>query len=337
MRDQKCAQVGAIGVVEVKPAFNVADPLVLLRSHGGVPLGEVRHGSDPERPVRIELTGDEDRSCLLEQPSISLHPNGPEGINNKPEVLRRRVLPPAQQAFHLQVGVEVAHHQDVPKPEWEVKIAPAVALVVHVQGQLIDDPSAGPFVGALNDSVDEAHDPIVHADRRRTNVRNSPRGGRTFVDCPTMAIDTEGQWWVGDSSDDLAAYLVAMSRDGAPITHFARMECPSCGSGWFRVRHDDVEGCAETTCLECDRRDFELGSEDVAEAADLQPTRCPCGGDRFDVAAGLAVRDTGEIRWIYLGVRCVRCGVLGCPVDWDPGTLTTADLVGQEGSTSDSE
>lgn len=91
-----------------------------------------------------------------------------------------------------------------------------------------------------------------------------------------------------------------------------------------------VEGCAETTCLECGRRDFELGSGDVAEAADLQPTRCPCGGDTFDVAAGLAVRDTGEIRWIYLGVRCVRDGVLGCPVDWDPGTLTTADLVGQE-------
>lgn len=157
MRNEECVEGRAIRIIQVEAAPYVMHPLVLLRSHGGVPLGEVGDGTGLEGSIRIELTWGENHGRLLEEPSICRHADGAEGIFDKPEVLRCRVFPPAQEAFHLEVGVEVTH-QDFPKPRWEDRIAPAVAVVVLHGGKFVDDSSTGPIIRRRNDSVDGIHE-----------------------------------------------------------------------------------------------------------------------------------------------------------------------------------
>ena len=112
MRNEECVEGRAIRIIQVEAAPYVMHPLVLLRSHGGVPLGEVGDGTGLE----------------------------------------------AQEVFHLEVGVEVTHNQDFPKPRWEDRIAPAVAVVILHSGKFVDDSSTGPIIRRRNDSVDGIHE-----------------------------------------------------------------------------------------------------------------------------------------------------------------------------------
>lgn len=59
-----------------------------------------------------------------------------------------------------------------------------------------------------------------------------------------------------------------------------------------------------------------LDSKDTIDEAALEDAQCPCGGETFNAAGGFAVREDGEIRWFYLGLRCTLDGVLGCYTDW---------------------
>jgi hypothetical protein len=43
---------------------------------------------------------------------------------------------------------------------------------------------------------------------------------------------------------------------------------------------------------------------------------CLCGGERFDVAVGFALRKDGEVRWVSVALRCTADGVLGVYADW---------------------
>ena len=38
--------------------------------------------------------------------------------------------------------------------------------------------------------------------------------------------------------------------------------------------------------------------------------------DEGEIGVGFTERDGGEVRWITVGRRCARCGVLGSPVEW---------------------
>ena len=60
-----------------------------------------------------------------------------------------------------------------------------------------------------------------------------------------------------------------------------------------------------------------LKSEDYLDDADPGGVTCPCGADGSNVAVGFAQRSgSEEIRWVYLGLRCLSDGVLGGCADW---------------------
>lgn len=40
------------------------------------------------------------------------------------------------------------------------------------------------------------------------------------------------------------------------------------------------------------------------------------GNETFNVTVGFSRRDDGEVRWVYLGLRCIEDSVLGCYADW---------------------
>jgi len=130
-----------------------------------------------------------------------------------------------------------------------------------------------------------------------------------------MAIDTSGKWWKGQNADDLVEYVRLLTQEGYPATKFAIAKC-ACGTDRFRLYADQDEGCAKRQCTSCSKDAFICDSEEVSEDASLKKVRCKCKKDVFELAVGFSLRDTGEIRWITVGARCVSCGMLGSYVDW---------------------
>ena len=132
-----------------------------------------------------------------------------------------------------------------------------------------------------------------------------------------MAIDRTGELWTGTDAADLEEYLAAYSKDGYPVRRTVAARCGSCGGTVFAVTVDDEEGCAVRTCSDCADEHPMLDSAEYVDEADLEQTECPCGGEDFEVVAGFAFYDdSGDVRWVYLGLRCVFDGVLGCYADW---------------------
>jgi hypothetical protein len=130
-----------------------------------------------------------------------------------------------------------------------------------------------------------------------------------------MAIDKSGTWWKGQNADDLVEYVRLLTQQGYSATKFAIAKC-ACGTDRFRLYADQDEGCAKRQCTSCGKGAFICDSDDVSEEASLKKVRCKCKKDVFDLAVGFSLRDTGEIKWITVGARCVSCGMLGSYVDW---------------------
>ena len=110
------------------------------------------------------------------------------------------------------------------------------------------------------------------------------------------------------------------SAEGYPSTTFVPATCAGCGGLQFSVRLDDEEGCVERTCVACDVRVLMLDSADHTDDADLEQAACPCGGATFNAGVGFAFYDDdADIRWVYVGLRCVADGILGCYGEWKIG------------------
>lgn len=141
-----------------------------------------------------------------------------------------------------------------------------------------------------------------------------------------MTIDRSRKWWTGTEAADIDEYLAAYSAAEYPTERVIQIKCVNCGADTFTVRVDDEEGCAERTCTSCGATSLIFDSQDTIDEAELEDAACPCGGETFNAAAGFALRDDGEIRWVYLGLRCTRDGVLGCYSDWKIDYSPTAHL-----------
>jgi hypothetical protein len=133
-----------------------------------------------------------------------------------------------------------------------------------------------------------------------------------------VSIDRSGELWTGTEPADLAEYLRGFKAGGYPVKEVRTVgACPGCDSdAGYDVRVDDEEGFAERTCAGCGLVHLMLDSADHMEEADPGDAACPCGGEVFDVAAGFALRNDGEVRWVSIGLRCRNDGVLGCYADW---------------------
>jgi hypothetical protein len=152
--------------------------------------------------------------------------------------------------------------------------------------------------------------------------------GHWFAKVRAMAIDRSGTLWKGSNATDLDEYLGVYTEDADPVGVSVHASCQRCGSDEFKVRVDPDEGCAERVCTECAERAFMLDSEECVEDATLEAAGCPCGGESFNVAVGFALReDPSDVKWIYLGLRCVRDGVLGCFADWKIDYSPSASLM----------
>jgi hypothetical protein len=131
-----------------------------------------------------------------------------------------------------------------------------------------------------------------------------------------MAIDKSGKFWTGAGASDIDEYLGALTASNAPATdRYVHAACV-CGSAAFGLAVDNDEGCAQRTCTRCKTKHLICDSADSVADAELEPVTCPCGGKEFQICVGFAHRDDRSIKWVYIGHRCTRCGVLASSVDW---------------------
>lgn len=136
-----------------------------------------------------------------------------------------------------------------------------------------------------------------------------------------MTIDTSGKWWTGSSPGDLEEYLQSYSADSYPIHAFRLAKCP-CGSESFDLHVERDEGIAKRTCAQCGAKHWIADSaENYEKGLRLTKYKCiTCKGSRANVGVGFSLMEDGAcVRWLYVGNRCVDCGVLGSMADWKVG------------------
>ncbi len=131
-----------------------------------------------------------------------------------------------------------------------------------------------------------------------------------------MTIDKSGEWGTGTSHVDLAEYLREYEAGGYSVAESLEVTCADCGGSTFRLHADGEEGFVERTCASCGSAHLMLDSADYQEDAEPEAVVCPCGYDLYEVAVGLALRPEGDIKWVSVGIRCTRDGVLASCADW---------------------
>ena len=124
---------------------------------------------------------------------------------------------------------------------------------------------------------------------------------------------------ISTQASDLDAYLRSFAAGGYPVDRVQHATCVSCAesTAGFTVALDDEAGAAVRRCVRCQDEFVMLDSRDALDDAQLGDATCPCGHAEFDVAVGFSMRaDELEVRWVSVGLRCRRDGLIGVYTDW---------------------
>jgi hypothetical protein len=146
-----------------------------------------------------------------------------------------------------------------------------------------------------------------------------------------VAIDTSGEWWVGDRPEDIGEFLTAYASDGYEVHEFRLAQCV-CGSVEFELEADDNEGVARRTCASCGSAHHICDSAEYWNEANPETWKCvECGSKHANVGVGFSLYDDDStaIRWLYVGERCARWGVLGCFAGWKVGMSGVLHLINE--------
>ena len=133
-----------------------------------------------------------------------------------------------------------------------------------------------------------------------------------------MTINVSGKWWVGTESKDIREFLESYAEKGYEVNQFRLAKC-KCGSDIFILEVDDNEGVARRTCMKCNIQHYICDSDKYWDRAEPDTCKCvECGIESFNIGVGFSIYpdDPTGIKWLYIGVRCAKCGILGCFSGW---------------------
>jgi hypothetical protein len=134
-----------------------------------------------------------------------------------------------------------------------------------------------------------------------------------------MALRTRGKWRYGDSQGDIRAEIIRYSKNvGYPAEHFADAVCGQCGGKVFALHLDDTAGVASRVCIACHTQPHPIGdSAEFMDDADVEQCACPCGEEAFEITVAVSLyADSEDVRWLYVGCRCPKCGLTAVYGDW---------------------
>jgi hypothetical protein len=137
-----------------------------------------------------------------------------------------------------------------------------------------------------------------------------------------------GKYHYGDSQLDIQDELLRYSKANRyPAVHYANVLC-MCGSTVFSLLVDDDEGATVRKCVSCHSEHALGDSDQYLEDAELEECECPCGSGNFEITAGVALYlDSEDVKWLYIGCRCVKCGLTACYADWKNETIGFRELL----------
>ena len=132
-----------------------------------------------------------------------------------------------------------------------------------------------------------------------------------------MALETRGNYRYGDRQSDIHDELVSYSKlNGYVAQHFADVVC-KCGGRIFLLLLDDTEGATVRKCKACSFEHPMGDSDEYLENAELEECACPCSSEDFEITIGVSLYDGSEdVRWLYIGCRCPKCGLTAVYGDW---------------------
>ena len=135
-----------------------------------------------------------------------------------------------------------------------------------------------------------------------------------------MAIDKSQEYWHGNCAEDTVEYLNEYSENKVDKT--VLIKCIQCGEITFTFKIDVYEGAIEVICTDCKKKRLLLDSEEYWEDCDPEKAKClECKNNQFNLVVGFVYRKSedikGSVKWVYVGNRCAKCGLLGSYGDWE--------------------
>jgi hypothetical protein len=143
-----------------------------------------------------------------------------------------------------------------------------------------------------------------------------------------MALKKRGKYRYGDNQADIRSELLRYSKANEyEAQHFADAVC-KCGGKVFGVALDDEAGVAIRICTAC-KVEHPMGdSADFMDEANPGMCACPCGNEEFEVTVGVSLyQDSEDVKWLYLGFRCPKCGLTAIYGDWKNEYLGYKELL----------
>jgi hypothetical protein len=132
-----------------------------------------------------------------------------------------------------------------------------------------------------------------------------------------LVLEKRGDAWFGEHQADIKTEIARYSvLVGYVATHFADGEC-ACGSRLFELSLDEAEGAAVRVCAGCATEHAIGDSAEYLAHAQLEACECSCEARHMEITVGVSLHaDSEDVRWIYLGCRCPRCGRVAVYGDW---------------------
>lgn len=132
-----------------------------------------------------------------------------------------------------------------------------------------------------------------------------------------MSAKKRGRYWYGEDAADLRIEIARFAElNGYAATEFAEAIC-ACGQRTFSLSMDQDAGVAVRTCIACSHQHVMLDGQEYLAEADLIEYGCPCNGNGLNLSVGIALyEDSQDVRWVYVGGFCPKCGLIGVYGDW---------------------
>ena len=129
-------------------------------------------------------------------------------------------------------------------------------------------------------------------------------------------LDKSKEFWTGTSAEDINEWLCEYTEDNS--IDVKPVICHSCGKDVFELMVDEYEGFIQVKCTECGTEKILLDCEEILEDAEPSLGTCSiCKSSKsYNVRVGFIRRESGSVKWVYIGNRCTKCGTLGSYLDW---------------------